>query len=265
MEWNGELVHGEKPALEWIITSSLCLDHKPIPILNLPWLFRFPLFIYIFFSSLLYPHLSIHLWARTKKSKTAVASFTPTGCCLHTNREMARCYLPVWGMPMGTIQVETKVRLADVWVMQPIPSVIHRAPLCAPRGGRDTAGRMGRMSHQQDHRAFHQRPWNIRKTGPRNSSRCWNPGPNWYQLTCSSICSMVESLQHTTTSLPTPRKPLILASFPWKDKSGVNVVQNENRWRFCVFAYIESIYIYDLLTCNLYPNILRQCVLFFHL
>ena len=251
MEWSGEFFHGEKPALEWIITSSLCLDHKPIPILNLPWLFRFPLFIYIFFSSLLYPHLPIHLWARTKKSKTAVASFTPTGCCLHTNRKMARRYLPVWGMPTGTIQVETKVHLADVWVMQPIPSIIHRAPLCAPRGGKDTAGRMGRMSHQQDHRAFHQRPWNIRKTGPQNSSGCWNPGPNWHQLTCSFICSMVESLQHTTcsficsmveslqhttTSLLTPRKPLILASFQWKDKSGANVVQTENRWRFCVFV-----------------------------
>lgn len=38
----------------------------------------------------------------------------------------------------------------------------------------------------------------------------------------------------------------------------------------CIFAYMESIYIYmyglpDLLTCTLYPNILAQCALCFHL
>ena len=162
---------------------------------------------------MLYPHLPAHLWARTKKPKTAFASFTLTGCCRHTNREMARCYRPVWGMPMVTIQAETKIHLADVWVTQPIPSIIHRALLCASRGGRDISGRMGRLSHQQDHRAFHQRLWNVRKTDPQNSFRCWNPGPNWHQLGCLFICCMVESLQHTSTSLPTPRKPLIWHPF----------------------------------------------------
>lgn len=122
----------------------------------------------------------------------------------------------------------------------PAPSRDHRPSVTLLSEEAETQlGEKVKNESATDCRAFNEKLVNYGKTGPQDSLRGRYPGPDQPQCASLFSCSAAESM-HAITSLLTPRKPLILASFHWKDKSGVNFVWTKKSWRFSVFVSWNS-------------------------